>query len=207
MKLENKKLHEVPKPWYSVTKQMGAMGITFIIAIFSFVIIMAMTFDFSDQIHYLILVLFSFIGLIFLVFSLSGFYDQLDNWKLKLPYNHLLFETVSEKSEAMLDEKGYTYFKNGKIDRRSYDRDWKTRKPYAMSYKILTGSEDYIIYEFGLLHIQSDESNSYYFEAGINNIKMNNLEFAKKFQKDVHNMFEEIEYRKFKKVRKRWGAR
>ena len=115
-------------------------------------------------------------------------------------YHKLLFELISEKTPDMLQQNGYIFQKNIAISLHNAIKN--NGKPVAKSYRIIMAPENYFDFEFALTYTSSKGGGYYNFVMTINNVTMKNLGAAKKFHGQMHAFFEEIEYKKFKEVRK-----
>ena len=205
MIFEDSRLHQCLEPWQSDSKSRGALGILggmFGMSI-GLVLVLSGNLSYPDDLIIMVFayVFFIFIGFIYLLVGLFAFLDRKDNWKLTLPYNFLLFEQVDEKILALFQESGYKYFRNQEMTIRHVEKDLRGA-PLGKSYTIMSGSENDIEFEFGL-NTHTNKSLVYYnFIIHINNIKKDNVEFATEFHLDVHAILEDLEYKKFKEVRK-----
>ena len=126
--------------------------------------------------------------------------DRKDRWEIYLPFNDLLFELVSEKAPEMLEKNKYKYTENEKASIKGVIM--KGGRPVAKSYRIFLWSNVYFDFEFALTMTSSDNGNTYRFNMAINHVTMDNLKAAKNFQVQLQDFLEEIEYKKFKEVRK-----
>ena len=200
MMFEDKRLHEVPKPWKSMTRLIGSILLLFGLG---FTLTSALLFfflwDYSD-IDWPILLIILSLGLLFLFIGLRAFMDKRDRWEICLPFNNLLFELVSDRAVDMLAQNKYKFKENEKSTIIGVIMNGG--KPVAKSYRIFLAPDNYFDFEFALTMTSSDNGNNYNFIMIINWITMKNLNAVKIFQGQLQNFLKEIEYKKFKEVQK-----
>jgi len=199
MKLEDSRLHDVPKPWYSFSRRIGsllmAMGILFLVF---FIGIFMTTYDSPEGFNSPVII-FLVIGFLFFLIGLYGFMDNKDKWMINLPFNRLLYELVSEKTPEMLQQNGYKFIEN---ENSTIINSIKSNgRPVAKSYRLFAPG-NYFDFEFALTYTSSKNGGYYNFVMTINNVTMKNLYSVKKFHGQMHAFLDEIEYRKFKQVLK-----
>ena len=206
MNMEDERLHEIPKPWQSESKNWRNLGLAFAFIFLALGSLMLIFGDWNDPESefqlFLFTCCFTSVGLIGTIIAFAAMFDNKESWKLILPYNHLLYELVGEKLPVMLKENNYQYVK--KPDNLIMDIDYnkETKKKLARSYRIIFGAPSDIVIEFGLTRTSSKYGYVYSFVLFIRNINTNNLDSATEMRNKVQNMLEEIEYKKFKEVLK-----
>ena len=204
MKLEDERLHETPKPWISTSKRQGLPMILFgAIFLTIMMILVVMMVGSEGSLYYVpFAILMPLVPCIIIWDGLRKLTDQKDRWSIFLPYNKLLYKMILKNCENIFQEQGYKYELNEKLtisDVIIWERD---NTPVGKSYRISTGSDNHIDFEFAMTHTHTKNSNYYGVHLVINNINMENLDFAVEFQREIHNYLRKIEYRKFKEVLK-----
>ena len=197
MNLENKRLHQPPKPWVSLDKNLVRDMIIFNIIVWMLVILMLYTAfynsDFTNMLYLLSGVLI-LIGIFAYLYARKKSRDQKATWDLPLPYDLYLYGMLKEKVPVMLQEHGYEYFQSKVAGLYPLEIDQDTRKVKAYSYTIKCTYGNKIALVFGLTYHDSIESStSRFFKMKIINVQMDDISTATKLAFDVNNLIKEIE--------------
>ena len=204
MKLENKKLHLPPEPWYSQDKNLfkGVLIVNvifWIIAIFIYFYVKI----YMDSLYWglnMITAMMLGLGAMIMYHAYQKSTDQEATWWLRLPYNKLLFELLAQKILVILQDGEYDYKANELINFHYVESDQETLESFARSYSIKSKHGQDLLLEFGLTKHRINESSYYDFIMSMEHIQMENLSMASSFAYDVKKLFKEIEFHKFKRV-------
>lgn len=201
---EDKRLHEVPEPWYSEQTRLnrGTPSLSALLLLIACICYFLLFNRISESIVVLFIAIMATLFPIILITKyLVTNRNGTDNWRLLLPYNQLLYETVLEEVPAMFKRLKIKYSSDIFYELYRVKLD-KYQKPLAKSYKVRINSPYYLIFQFGLTVYSIENPQPYKFDMAIRNITMRNLEYAKEFQKEVQQMLKSIEYKEFKEVLK-----
>ena len=206
MKLEDKRLHLPPEPWYSEDKNLFKGVVIFnvimwIIAILLYWFTSVYYESLFGGLNYFTAVLIV-LGAPLMYYAYHKSTDQEATWRVRLPYNKLLFELLAQKVPEILQEGNSDYDENILINFHDVEINKQALEKLARSYTIGSNFGDELLLEFGLKVEVRNGSTFHSFIMSMDHIQMENLSTAKNFVHEVNKYLKEIEFDKFERVTK-----
>ncbi|MFH0816678.1 MAG: hypothetical protein V1934_07680 [Methanobacteriota archaeon] len=200
MEIEDPRLHETAAMWKSSQHQinLGAAGLMALLLTMGVIIGLAFS-DAPFPIYTIPLAVIMVFGIPVAIYVAYTNFDQKDHWTLALPFNRTLYDLLEAAVEEKFAHGGYKYQAVG-YSGLSVARASAGGSRPAKAYAFYPGDGSRMEVRFALLAIRGKNHTTYLFPMEIRNVRMKNIDHARKIQADLMEVLMRVDFLSYKEA-------